>query len=147
MSYLLDINVLMDATNQHSARHESVRAWLDDALIGPPRSVGIPWHSILGFVRITSDPRVFSPPAAVSSAWVRVERWLDTAAAWVPCPTERHRAVLGDLVRSHELTSSLVSDTHLAALAVEHGLTMASADKGFKRFVESAHLRWIDPSA
>jgi len=38
----------------------------------------------------------------------------------------------------------LVPDAHLAALAIEHGLTLCSTDGDFARFPE---LRWLNPLA
>lgn len=146
MSYLLDVNVLVDATNAGSRRHDAVRGWLDGVLTGPRRSVGIPWHSALGFVRVVTNHKIFPDPVSVPEAWAVVQEWLDAPAAWLPEPTERHRALLGQVVDDVELASALVSDVHLATLAIEHGVTMVSADKGFARFADTGRLRWIDPA-
>ena len=73
-----------------------------------------------------------------------MERWLDAPGAWVPTPTRNHRRVTGDLIRTGELTSKDTPDIHLAALAISHGLKLATHDAGFGRF---AGLRWFDPLA
>jgi len=51
---------------------------------------------------------------------------------------------LGGLVVSYQLRGNLVSDVHLAALAIEHGLTVCSADTDFARFRE---IQWVNPLA
>jgi predicted nucleic acid-binding protein len=52
--------------------------------------------------------------------------------------------VLGSLVRDYQLRGNLVADAHLAALAIEHGLTVCSADTDFARFAE---VKWENPLA
>jgi uncharacterized protein len=77
-------------------------------------------------------------------AWSQVEDWLGCPTAWVPLPTERHREILGSILRGHGLRADLVPDAHLAALAMEHGLTLCSTDGDFARF---PGLRWENPLA
>ena len=74
--------------------------------------------------------------------WSRVEDWLAAPAAWVPAPTDRHAAVLGSLIRRYHLSANAIPDAHLAALAIEYGVAICSADTDFARFTE---LRWINP--
>ncbi len=130
---LLDANLLLYAAIMEFTDHEVARSWLDDCLSGSTR-VGLPWVSLLAFVRIASNPRVFEKPANVADAWQRVKDWLDCAPAWVPEPTERHRDVLDGFIGTIATSSKLVPDAHLAALAIEHGLTLCTTDGDFARF-------------
>lgn len=138
---LVDTNLLVYATFAEDPVHQQARAWLDDRLKGAAR-VGLPWSSLVGFVRIVTNPRIFSEPASIHDAWRRVTNWLDCPCVWVPSPTERHREVLGRLLVAGKITANLVHDAHLAALAIEHGLTLCSADSDFARF---HGLRWQNP--
>jgi len=115
------------------AQHERARAWLDERLNGTAR-VGLPWPSLLAFLRLVTNPRVFERPASTRAAWHQVEEWLDCEAVWVPAATERHRQVLGRLLTETPVRANLVPDAHLAALAIEHGLVLASTDGDFARF-------------
>ena len=63
---------------------------------------------------------------------------------WIPGPTERHDEILGELLERSRAAGNLVPDAHLAALAIEHGLTLCSADGDFARF---PGLRWVNPLA
>lgn len=63
-----------------------------------------------------------------------MEDWLDCEPAWIPTPTERHREVLAELLAGSGVRANLVPDAHLAALAIEHGLTLVSTDGDFARF-------------
>ncbi len=140
---IVDANVLLYAEDSSSPHHEAARAWLVDALNGPTR-IGLPWPSLLAFLRIRTHPRVYDSPLSPADAWARVTAWLDAPAAWVPLPTERHADVLGGLVIGQRLTGALLPDAHLAALAIEHGVGVCSADSDFARFPD---LRWHNPLA
>jgi uncharacterized protein len=140
---LVDANLLIYAKVANLAQHEAARTWFDEVLNGSNR-VGLPWPSLLAFVRLTSNPRVFTRAQTVTEAWTQVEQWLALETVWIPHPTERHQEVLGRLLRDEVQRSQLVPDAHLAALAIEHGLILCSADGDFARF---SGLRWQNPLA
>lgn len=140
---LVDANLLVYAHVISAPHHGSARAWLDGRLNGVGM-VGLPWPSLLAFARLVSNPRIFERPIAVTEAWSQVESWLDCPVVRVPLPTVRHRAVLAKLLPTTAGRSNLVPDAHLAALAIEHGLTLMSTDGDFARF---PGLRWENPIA
>lgn len=136
---LLDANLLIYARVRSFPQHSSARSWLDDQLSGT-RPVGIPWPSSLAFLRVVTNPRIFERPEPIGAAWKQVQLWLSAEVVWIPQPTERHRAVLADLLP--QVQGNLVPDAHLAALAIEHGLTLCSTDGDFARFTGA---RWVNP--
>jgi uncharacterized protein len=138
---LLDANLLIYARVRSFPQHARARAWLDAQLNGSG-PVGLPWPSLLAFLRIVTNPRVFERPESVADAWRQVIAWLDVEAVWIPEPTERHRDVLGELLGTSGVQANLVPDAHLAALAIEHGLVLCSMDGDFGRF---PGLRWQNP--
>lgn len=138
---LVDADILLYAVDERSRPHRAARNWLEEALNGS-RRVGLPWQSLLAFVRIVTHPRALPAPLAPADAWSYVADWLDAPAAWVPLPGRGYRDILGRLVSDLELRGNLVSDAALAALALEHGLAVVSADSDFARFRE---LTWMDP--
>lgn len=138
---LVDANLLIYARSAASPDHAAARAWLDSRLNGSA-PVGLPWPSLLAFVRVTTNPRIHARPLAMDAAWRQVEEWLDCEPAWIPAPTERHRALLGPLLARAAGRADLVADAHLAALAIEHGLILCSTDGDFARF---PGLRWENP--
>lgn len=140
---LVDANLLVYAVNLQAPDHDTARAWLDDRLNGTVR-VGLPWASLLAFARLVSNPAVVRHPVTPGEAWAQVERWLSCDPVWTPVPTARHADVLGPLLRLPLMTSRLVPDAELAALAMEHGLTLCSTDGDFARF---PGLRWENPLA
>jgi len=96
---LVDANLLIYAHVSSFPQHVRARDWLDGQLSGRAR-VGLPWPSLLGFLRIVTNPRVFQRPESITDAWGQVGAWLEAEVAWIPQPTERHREVLGTLLRS-----------------------------------------------
>jgi uncharacterized protein len=109
-------------------------------LRGPAR-VGFPWPTLLAFVRLLGNAQVVRRPVPLSESWSRVQGWLVVPQAWIPLPGERHLKILTGLIAG-ETRGSLAHDAHLAALAVEHGLTVCSADRDFARFTG---VRWVNP--
>lgn len=138
---LVDANLLIYARVRSLPQNQPARNWLDAQLNGTAR-VGLPWPSLLGFLRLVTNPRVFEHAESMASAWKQVHEWIQCPPAWIPAPTERHREILGDLLRSHGGRANVVPDAHLAALAIEHGLVLCSTDGDFARF---PGLKWENP--
>jgi toxin-antitoxin system PIN domain toxin len=138
---LLDANLLLYAVHRSSRHHLRTRDWLTDQLNGP-RRVGLPWQSLAAFLRIATHPRAFERPLDPSHAWARVTDWLACEVAWIPQPGPRHATLLGGLIARHDVRGNLIPDAQLAALALEHGLAVCSADTDFARFTE---LEWRNP--
>jgi toxin-antitoxin system PIN domain toxin len=132
---------LIYAYDADSRAHAAARGWLEEQLHGSPR-VGLPWESLLAFLRVVTNPRIYRRPARIADAWRQVVAWLEAPPAWVPLPTERHGETFGALVTAVEAGGELVPDAHLAALAIDHGLTLCSSDSDFAQF---PGLRWENP--
>ena len=140
---LVDANILVYSHVGTLAQHKPARAWLDDQLNGSTR-VGLPWVSLVAFLRLVTNPRVFERPEPMADAWRQVRAWLACETAWIPHTTERHADLLSELLALSGVHANLVPDAHLAALALEHGLTLCSSDGDFARFPA---LRWLNPLA
>lgn len=138
---LVDANLLVYAHVRSFTQHARAKAWLD-ARLTSGEAVALPWVSLLAFVRIVTNPRVFERPEPVADAWRQAEAWLDADAVWVPEPGERHRALLAGLLAVGGMRANLVPDAHVAAIAMEHGLLLCSTDGDFARF---PGVRWQDP--
>lgn len=139
---IVDVNVLLYAVDESSPQHGHAHRWLEEAFNGDAR-VGLPWHSLIGFQRVATHPRIFREPMTADEAWGYVEDWLQQDLAWIPQPTDRHRRTLGKLMTGHQVTGNLVSDAHLVALAIEHGVAVCSFDADVARFPQ---VKWINPA-
>jgi uncharacterized protein len=140
---LVDANLLLYAANRDAPEHDVARSWLDERLNGTVR-VGLPWPSILAFVRIASNPAILQRAVTPAVAWRQVQQWLARDVVWIPLPGAAHVDVLTAFVEQRVMSSRLVPDAHLAALAIEHGLTLCSTDGDFARF---PGLKWKNPLA
>lgn len=140
---LLDVNVLLYAHDTSSTHHARCRDWLIRALKGDEH-VGLPWQTLLGFVRIVTNPRAVRKPLTGPEACGVVRRWLDRPQAIVVEPGERYWTIFESLVVDAHVQGPLVSDAALAALAIEQGATLCSTDRDFRRF---GGLRLLDPTA
>ena len=138
---LIDANLLVYAHVTSLPQHQRARGWLDEQLNGAA-PVGLPWISLLAFLRLVTNPRVFEKAEPMTSAWSQVLAWLACETAWIPQAGERHAEILGELLALPSTQANLVPDSHLAALALEHGLTLYSTDGDFARF---PRLRWTNP--
>ena len=139
---LVDANILVYAWNADAEQHRTAAAWLEDRLNGVT-GVGLPWAALLAFVRLVSNPRIFGGAVPVEAAWAQVDEWLALPNVFTPEPAERYpeilRALMPEVRRSEH-----VPDAHLAAIAIEYGLTLHTTDRDFARFTG---LKWEDPLA
>ena len=138
---LPDVNVIVHAYNADSPVHAHAKAWWEDRL-GAPGPVGLAWSVVLGYIRLTTHPRVLENPLPPSVACVHVESWLAQPQVQLVHPGERHASILFDLLRRLGTAGNLTSDAHLAALAIEHQAEVCSTDADFARF---PGLRWSNP--
>ena len=140
---LVDANLLLYAANRAAPEHAIARPWLDAHLSGSAR-VGLPWPSLLAFLRLATNPLVVRQPTTMPAAWQQVQEWIAATPAWIPVPTDRHASLVDGFCRESWMASRLVPDAHLAALAIEHGLTLCSTDGDFAKF---PGLTWQNPLA
>lgn len=138
---LVDLNLLLYAVNADSAHHAAARAWWEEALNGD-EAIGLPWIVLLGFLRIATNPRIFSSPLEAGSAIRKIDGWLALEHVRIAREKEDHWEVLRRLLASSGTAGNLTTDAHLAALAITHDATLASSDADFGRF---AGLRWENP--
>jgi toxin-antitoxin system PIN domain toxin len=128
-----DVNVLLYAVNADSPQHEAARRWLE-ASFSSAGGVAFGWPALVGFLRLSTRSGIFGKPLPLDAALELVDAWLDHPAARLIAPTERHAAVLSALLLAGGRGGNLVSDAHLAALAIEHGAELGTFDRDFERF-------------
>jgi len=138
---IVDVNVLLGYVDPDATFHGAATRWLESELNGTSR-VGFPWPSLTGFLRIVTNPRAYPEPLTVDEAMSYVDAWLGAQNAWVPRPGPQHATILRRLLTDAGAAATLVSDAHLAALAVEYGVPVCSFDSDFARFPD---VRWHRP--
>lgn len=130
---LLDANLLIYAIDSDSPHHAKSRQWLEETLSGDT-PVGLPWLVVLAFVRITTRAGIMRNPLSTEQAVGFVDEWLAQPYAVLIGPGENHWQVLRNLLLATGTAGNLTSDAHLAALSIEQGCEIASADHDFRRF-------------
>jgi len=136
---LIDANLLIYAIDADSPSHQKARRWLEQALSGTTR-VGLPWIVILAFLRVVTHPRIMRNPLPAEEALAYVESWIEQPFVENIGPGQHHWSILQNLLRSTGTAGNLTSDAHIAALALEHGYSVYSADNDFKRFPGITHI-------
>lgn len=140
---LVDVNILIYAEDSSSPHHPIVRPWWD-ALMNGPDKVGLCWHSLNGFLRISTHPKLATTPLTTAAACAKVNAWLAHPNAEIVAPGIGHWTEYEKLIALTSATGNLLMDAHLAAIAIEHGGEFASCDTDFAKF---PGLRWINPLA
>ncbi|MFZ1200582.1 MAG: TA system VapC family ribonuclease toxin, partial [Desulfobacterales bacterium] len=130
---LVDANILLYAEDSLSALHHPAREWWDDRL-SHDEPVCLCWTVLSAFIRIGTNPRVFENPLSLEQACSRIQSWLEQPCTRIIRPTEHHWPVFQQMLIGGQAVANLVTDAHLAALAIEHGCTLSSTDSDFSRF-------------
>jgi toxin-antitoxin system PIN domain toxin len=138
---LLDANILLYAYDSSSSHHATCRAWLE-ATLNAEETVALPWQTTLAFVRIATNPRATRRPLSARAACAIVESWLTRPNVAVVGPGERFWEIFRTQVGEAQCSGPLVTDTALAAVALEIGAVLCSTDRDFRRFKD---LRVLDP--
>lgn len=138
---LLDANIPLYAEDSLSEHHEAVRTWWDAQLSGS-EPVALCWPVLTAFLRISTNPRILRRPLTLREASARVQSWLDQPCVRLIQATDNHWEIFRRLLHEGRATANLVSDAHLAALAVEHNCTLCSTDADFARFKS---VKWLNP--
>lgn len=130
---LVDANVLLYVVNADARQHEAALGWLDAALSGP-EPVGFADTVMLGFLRLATHASVFPRPLSIDEACGVIESWLGSPSAVVAQPADAHADRICELLAHAGSGGNLVSDAHLAALAIEHDAVLATFDRDLMRF-------------
>jgi toxin-antitoxin system PIN domain toxin len=140
---LLDANLLIYAVNKDAPDHKVARAWVEKTLSGS-QTVGLTWGVLLAFLRITTRPGILDRPLASEHAIAFIDEWLGLSVVEIVSPGEGHWRVLSGLLQSTGALGNLTSDAHLAAMAIENGAIIYSADYDFKRFPGVKHINPLE---
>ncbi len=136
-----DANLLLYAHNSASKWHVPAQAWLE-RLLSASHTVGLPWVTVLGFMRIATNRKALPRPLTVAEACLEVRGWLARPNVEILHPGDRHADILLELLEHVGVAGNLTTDAHLAALAIEYQAELHSADADFGRF---PGLRWRNP--
>ncbi len=140
---LVDTNLLIYAVDMDSPAHTAALDWLN-ATFSSGTQVGLPWVVLTGFIRITTNYRAMRSPINIEQALAYVGQFLQQPNVAIVNPGERHWLVLSSLLQNSGSGGNLTTDAHIAAMAIEHGYTVYSADNDFKRFTGLNHVNPLE---
>ncbi len=138
---LPDVNILIHAVNSDSSRHRHIHSWWDDCL-SRPTPIYLPWVVILGFVRITTNRKIFDSPLSLNEASGYINSWLEQPSVRTITPGEGHWGLVERLLKEAGTAGNLTTDAHLAAMAIQWDCTVYSTDTDFARF---PGVKWKQP--
>ena len=138
---LVDLNILLYAVNSGGPEHGPASDWLRAALREGDEPIGLGWVVVLGFLRLSTSPRLFPRPLGINEALLFVETLLTHRLVRKVLPGEGHWALLRHLLTLSGTGGNLVTDAHLAALALEYDARIATRDADFSRFPGIRTLR------
>lgn len=136
---LIDANLLIYAVNSDLPQHRHAKDWLEQVL-SETTVVGIPLVSIMAFLRICTNLRVFAQPLSPEAAIAYIDQWLDQSIVRLVVPGAKHWAIVRNLLLHTGMSGNLTTDAHIAALALEQGYSVYSADNDFRRFPGLKHI-------
>jgi toxin-antitoxin system PIN domain toxin len=137
-----DVNVLLYAFVPSYREHAAAKKWLETMLSEGKETVGIAWQVLTAFLRIGTNPRVFNIPFKIEDAILLIQELLEQSLVQIVSPTGKHWQIFSKILREEQVTTNLVMDAHLAALAIEHNAKLATIDRDFARF---SSLKTINP--
>lgn len=138
--YLPDVNVLIHALRGDSEAHQPCHKWLS-GMVKRGDILGLCELVEVALLRIPTLPKLDLVPIGEMLGF-----WLEDL--WGYHGTRRlaagpnHMEIFWQYTRDLAITGNDFNDVWLAALAVEHGATLVSTDRGFARF---KNLRWLNP--
>lgn len=138
---LVDLTILMSAVNSRAPRHKKARSWWED-LLNSDEEVGLTWLVVLGFIRLTTHPKVMPEPLLLADAVEMVDAWLARPNVKLVQVTGQHWNLLQNMLFAVGHGTALTMDAHLACLAIEHNAEVVSTDDDFSHF---PGLKWHNP--
>ncbi|MEX2182511.1 MAG: TA system VapC family ribonuclease toxin [Gemmatimonadaceae bacterium] len=139
---LVDTNLLLYAIDKASVHHAATKKFLEQAL-SAEETLALPWAVITGFIRLSTNRRVTRRPIDPKAASAIVDGWLAFPNVVALDPGPDHWRIMRELIEATGVGGNLINDAHLAAMAIENGAELCSADSDFARF---PRLKWTDPT-
>ena len=140
---VLDVNLLLYAYDSEALRHRASRVWLDGVFLGG-ELVGMPWQTVSAFLRISTNPRLSGDRFPMARAMGIVHQWMNSKQVRLLVPTERHWSLFQRMLTEGAISGPLTTEAELAALTMEYGGVLYTADRDFARF---PGLQWVNPLA
>jgi uncharacterized protein len=138
---VVDANIFLYAYNEDAPQQRAAAEWLTK-LLESGEMIGLPWATLWAFIRISTNSRIWTNPLPAVEAFAIIREWLAQPGVVPLHAGPLHMEILERLMKDHGAIGSMVTDAVLAAIAIEHGASLASTDQDFRRFTG---LKWVNP--
>ena len=138
---VVDANLLIYSYDTEAIEHRKSAAWIAKVFSGD-EPVGLSWQTVSAFLRVVTNRRLPGKRVTLQEAVGAVEEWLEQPNVRILVPGENHWSLLKRMILEGGASGPLVTDARLAALAIEYGGVLYTADRDFARF---PGLRWANP--
>lgn len=129
-----DANLLLYACDTTSPFHERARKWWQECLSGE-EAVGLAHPTLFAFLRISTNPRIFTNPLTLAASATHIRSWLARRVCQILQASADHTARAIDLLQAAGGTAgNLVTDAQIGALALAYRAVVHTADRDFLRF-------------
>ena len=134
MSFALDVNILLYASDSSSPYHEQAKSFLASC-ITQEELFYLGWPTVMSYLRIATHASIFDRPLSPKEAMTNIETLL--GLSWARFLSEEegfwdvYRTTTGEVLTR----GNLVPDAHLVALLRQHGVkTLYTLDRDFLKF-------------
>jgi len=134
VSYSIDVNVLLYASDRSSERHDRARRFIETCAAGP-EILCLAWPTLMSYLRLATHPRIFAAPLSPDEALANVVALLGLphvrAVSELDGFLDAYRHVAGEM----PVRGNLVPDAHVASILFQHGVrTIYTNDRDFRKF-------------
>ncbi len=144
MSYSIDGNVLLFASDRSNDRHLAAGDFLA-ACVASPEVLCLAWPTVMAYLRIATHPSLFAAPLTPAEALANVNALVELPQVRMVSEQDGFMDAYRHVTASTPVRGNLVADAHVAAILLQNGVrTLYSNDRDFRKF-ESLDVR--DPFA
>ncbi|MBI4231136.1 MAG: PIN domain-containing protein [Planctomycetes bacterium] len=134
MSYSIDVNLLVYASDDSSPHHRKALAFLEGRAADPD-ILCLAWMTLMSYLRLATHPSVFRLPLPLEDAARNVETLLSLPRTRVISEEDGFWEAYQQVAAGRPVRGNAVPDAHLAAILRQHGVrTLYTADSDFRRF-------------
>src|SRR5262245_56528686 len=134
MSYSVDVNLLLYASDRSYERHDAARRFLESCAEGP-ELLYLAWPTLMSYLRISTHPSIFTAPLSPGEAFGNVNALLSIPHVRAVSELDGFAEAYGRVTAELVVRGNLVPDAHLAAILFQHGIrTLYSSDRDFRKF-------------
>jgi uncharacterized protein len=134
VSYSLDVNVLLYASDRSSDRHGAARRFLDSCAARPD-VLCLTWPTLMAYLRIATHAGIFGAPLSPAEALNNIRSLVALPHARIVWEQDGFLEAYAHVCANVTVRGNLVPDAHVATILFQNGVgTLYSNDRDFLKF-------------